>query len=52
MTAPLGWDPDRCACRWGEQPCFLCLPVLDARLRERRWERQMGPTIDAIKAAR
>jgi len=32
------WDPDRCGCRWGEQPCDLCLPVLDARSRERQTE--------------
>ena len=29
------WSPEKCACRWGEQPCWMCLPVLDARFKER-----------------
>lgn len=32
------WDPDMCACRWGEQPCWMCLPVLDARFKARMTE--------------
>jgi hypothetical protein len=40
------WDPDRCACRWGEQPCWLCLPVLAAR-----WERSMQKTNDETQEA-
>jgi hypothetical protein len=28
-------DPDRCGCRWGEQPCDRCLPVLAARFAAR-----------------
>lgn len=37
MTAegPANWDPDKCGCRWGEQPCWLCLPVLSARFAKR-----------------
>ena len=29
------WSPEKCACRWGEQPCWMCLPVLDARFKAR-----------------
>jgi hypothetical protein len=30
------WSPEKCACRWGEQPCWMCLPVLSARFAERQ----------------
>lgn len=43
-------DPDKCACRWGEQPCWMCLPVLDARFREQQMQKTLGPTVAAIRA--
>lgn len=46
-----GWDPDKCACRWGEQPCAMCLPVLDARFRAQRLEKVLGPTVERIRNA-
>lgn len=47
-----GWDPERCACRWGEQPCDRCLPVLDARFRERQLRDKLGATVQEVTRIR
>lgn len=48
---PANWDPDRCACRWGEQPCVWCLPVLDARFKARMSDSMRMANLKAIARA-
>lgn len=45
------WDPDKCACRWGEQPCWMCLPVLDARFKARMSDNMRMANLKAVAQA-